>query len=54
MNMVGCSLGSRTGWRMEVGVTNLLSSPDGEKRHSGDPESGAGSGRAGKREARMV
>ena len=39
---------------MEVGVTNLPSSSDGERRHSGDAESGVGSGRAGKREERMV
>ena len=54
MNMVGWSLGSRMGWRMEVGVTNLLSSADGESRHGGDTESGDGSGSAGKRDLRMV
>ena len=52
MNMVGCSLGRRAGWRMEVAVTYLTSSPDGEVTHTGDTEPGEAGGSAGKREAR--
>ena len=45
-------MGRRAGWRMEVAVTYLTSSPDGEVTHTGDTEPGEAGGSAGKREAR--